>query len=118
MEKLLLLLCLCSLAGCETEEQIAKRQVVHENAQSQKCEGWGAKKGTPEYLQCREQLNQQDAEADNQRRQAMVAYAMANRQPAYVNPTLTIQPTYNPPMQRQVNCNSMRMGMSIQTNCY
>lgn len=67
------------------------------------CRSWGAKAGTPEYVQCRQSLYSNAANSDAARRQAMAAIFVAK-------PT---QPSRGP-----VNCTSTRSGVSVNTTCY
>lgn len=50
-----------SLGGCLTTEQQAARDASRDDT---KCQSWGVAKGSPDYVQCRAQLEQN--RSDNQ----------------------------------------------------
>jgi len=100
------------LTGCQTAEMdMALRRAKADADQDQKCQSFGAKAGTPEYIHCRETLYAQARNEDAQRRQLAAAYLMSR-------PTPQPLQVYQPPVQRPLNCTSMRNGVMINTTCY
>ena len=94
---LALLLLAVPLVGCQTLDD-------------QTCRGYGAKPGTDIYIQCRMQRQQSRDAADNAAG-AAVAAPIVNPVPA------SDAPAIRPMVIPQTRCQSMRVGMSVQTVC-
>jgi len=100
-----------TLSGCASREEIAA-------GDDDKCLSYGLKFGTPEYAQCRQNL---DGQRQTNRRAALsrIDNALTSfhpESPNYVvgpNPPIVMQ---TPPAPR--NCTSIVNGQMINTTCY
>lgn len=98
------------LASCQTDEvDMAQRRAALDADQDAKCQSFGAKKGSSEYIHCRETLYTQARQEDAQRRQLAAAYILSRPMQ---------QPLQTPKLQQSVNCTSMRNGVMLNTTCY
>ena len=111
--RLLALLLLAEpLVGCQTnQERMAEFKVRNEALDDQTCRGYGAKPGTDIYIQCRMQRQQSRDAADNAAGAAVAAPVIVNPVPA------SDAPAIRPMVIPQTRCQSMRVGMSVQTVC-
>lgn len=103
------------LTGCQSDQaSISQRRAAIETAHDQKCQQWGAKPGSGDYMRCRETLYIQAVQQDANRRQMAAAYFARQQQPlpVYQMPVDTPTPVYRP-----VNCTSSRIGTIINTSC-
>ena len=106
---LALLLLAVPLVGCQTDqERMAEFKVRNEALDDQTCRGYGAKPGTDIYIQCRMQRQQSRDAADNA---AGAVIAAPIPVPASDAPVIRHM------VMPQARCQSMRVGMSVQTVC-
>jgi len=109
---LALLLLAVPLAGCQTnQERMAEFKARNDALDDQTCRGYGAKPGTDVYIQCRMQRQQSRDAADNAAGAAVAAPVVMNTVPA------SDAPAIRPMVMPQTRCQSMRVGMSVQTVC-
>jgi hypothetical protein len=91
----------CTHIGRPTAEQI-------DAAHDQRCQSWGAKRGSSEYIQCRQTLIQ----VHQQERSRRAAIAMRLMENDYTPPPAA---TYQAPIPRAVNCTTIPLGGGMST---
>lgn len=93
-------------AGCESSAELAARAAARAADDDSMCQSYGLKFGTPEYAQCRQNI---EGRRSAERRAAFGAY-MASRGQSAPAP----QP-YMIPTNRSINTNCTTIG--TQTSC-
>jgi hypothetical protein len=103
-----------ALLGCESAQEIAAREAAERArvaaALDRECRSWGVAPGSAGYVQCRAELLRARTAAEIANQQADAAmWAEWGR---------NVDAMKSPPPRQPLNCTSMPIGNSVQTNCY
>jgi len=102
------------LSGCLTQQQrMAEAKVRNDALDDQTCQSYGAKPGTDIYIQCRMQRQQTRDAGDNAIAAAAVGAPVVTNNSAAASDA----PVLRNILPQQTRCQTMRVGMTMQTVC-
>ena len=106
----------CALVGCMSPEERAARAAAYqaqlEVQEDAQCRSYGAEPGSQTYVQCRMLLQQQAAQAEAQRRAAIMQMLINRPQ---IQPVQLQTPAL--PSNQSVNCTTNYVGAQAFTHC-
>jgi hypothetical protein len=102
-----------SVGGCKTAEQQLADAAAADDAS---CRSYGAVVGTPVYVQCRLQKEQERQEAEASRR-VLAAGILSGAGNAFSHPAY-VAPAAAPLVRPMTVCSSNRVGGQVTTSCF
>ena len=112
MNRIAILLLAAALSGCASEILMSSAEIAQKDENT--CASYGIKPSDPVYASCRMTIAQmrQQRRADAFAQMSATGNSILAQQQSYINQSnQTLMP-------RQVRCNTSRLGMTLQTNCY